>query len=93
MCHAAADGLECGDGLLSSIVEINRRDDGEARVCENLAGFLNVRALESHNQRKFEARLLARRHNSVGHRRTVDNPAEDVDQNGLDLKGRIREEI
>src|SRR5579872_3640402 len=72
-------------GLLGGLPQVLGRDDRDARVLEQFAPLLDVRALEADDERHFELDLLEGAEDAGGDHVALDDAAEDVDQDGLDL--------
>lgn len=77
--------LDSFHDLFRSVVKVNGRGNGQARVFKNLARFLDVGTLEPHDKRQGELHLLAGGHDTIGNGDAVDNATEDVDEDSLDL--------
>ena len=77
--------VSCQD-LLGAVLHVVCADEVEARLVEDLLAQLHVGSLEPHHERHLETDLAHRLDDAGGDHVAPHDPAEDVDEDALDVR-------
>src|SRR3546814_528086 len=75
---------DLGDDLLCRVAQIVGRNDRQARAREDVLALLDVRALETDDERNREVHFLRRGDDALGDDVALHDAAEDVDEDAFD---------